>query len=497
MTFKYFLQLSGLDRESILHGERRSTASDVHFVVGQILPNHGAFLGLTVFSYMQKLLQSCTHPNCSSNPVNQSLQQDSVVTSFNHTLSLCLSLHNERSTEALTHPWNQISDLDLCYSTEETGERFSLQHSVDNLARPGLGLGPEIKELEDTDSVQSAEMLCTGKSYGSKGCAEIRCSTLQESCMSVNISPCHVSEMIGSNHWSTPTTESSVICLEKPFYFWNWNHFSINDAPLSESLEGFLCQNDLRPISDNNLCKRDQVMSARKKIDHDSVSKSTPDVGTSPTNELMFTALSDITNAKPDTLLKAALTPSCTSSSKTHTAKKDLWFPNDPIDCNKLTNGKRDDDGFNCSSDLFQQSTLDTDNLGVAETLISTTKQKNKDFVTKRRPSSFNFAPSLQSTPISSPYQDRTHGQWCKRAHSRSSKKQMIGRSVSINQPTNIDATRMGLTEKPKAELNENADSDSAFKCSVSGFEEEKNEHLPEGTETFNEYSRDLFDHSF
>lgn len=422
------LQLSSRDAESCLLG--RHSAESLALVACQVIPPHGAFLGITVFAYLQSLMQANSYSDCSPKAGCQWQQKDSLVSSFNHTLPLCQNSISESSSDGSTlpHPWHSVSDLVLCFSPEETRECSLLEGSVDDESQKSF-------VLQGSNEVQGAKFGPFMPSE-SEHQDHNRLPTLHEPLVNFSsMSPIktttydHVLESLGSFHqWASKDclSQLNASLREKPSF--NPTSFTLEDAPLSKTLGEFL---NTQPQFVNkkelgSTSKRDQARPDNNVPLENGTVRHSYTSEAQPLDSSLFTPLRDVTNNKNSVggkirKRKTSLVSKCTT--------KLLHVSKELLSCDikgvvSKTNGGASvhnhateqlsqlsgyEDAYDCSADLFHQSSM-------TESSVSDFVPKKQDrladiSVSEPNVSSFHFAPSLQSTPIVHPSIQCTYGQ--------------------------------------------------------------------------------------
>lgn len=498
----------------------------MQFVACQVIPPHGAFLGITVFGYLQRLMQANARSGCSPKADCPWQQNVSPGSSFDHTLPLCQNSYSESSQDGLTppHAWHSVSDLVLCFSPEETRGCSLPEVSVDDESQEPL-------VSQWSNGVQGAE-LCPFKPSESK---HNRLSTSHESLFNalstspVKTTPCDPeSKSFSLNQWASKNclSQFNASFPEKPLV--NHTSFALEDAPLSESLGGFV---SIEPQIVNQkvlgfTSKRDQVTPENSVLlENDTIPRCTSEVGSLYSSLSVLTPLHDATN--DDKSLERTDRKQKTSSASKHTTKLS-HISKELLPCvSKDVASKRNtstraqshaikeqenqlsgSDAYNCSADLFHQSSMDM--FDVTESAVSDADPKKQDRVCDNifEPNilSFNFAPSLQSTPIVDPSIQCAHGQRRKLSKKRSGlqrSKKRIARTSHIKVMQNHTNNSKGL-QVVKSECNHTLHSDSSLEISESsagGCELKADmKHTPGNSafpSTANDCSRDLFDSLF
>lgn len=515
------LQLSGRDAESCLLGEH--TAESVQFVACQVIPPHGPILGITVFAYLQSLMQANAHSDCSPKADCQWQQKDSLVSSFDHTLPLCQNSHSESSNDgsALPHPWHSVSDLVLCFSPEETRGCSSPEASVDDESQEPL-------VLQWSNGVQGAKFcpFMPSESDHNRDSSPHKSLFNLSSMSPIKATPCdHELKSLCFNQWAPEDCLSQFNASnpEKPLV--NHTSLSLEDAPLSETLGDFF---SIEPQAVNQ-----KVLSSTSKRD-----PATPENSVLPKNDTiprytsenqslhtaLLTPLCDVTNNEKSLDIKNRKRKTSSVSKHatklSHVSKELLSFDIKDV-VSKRSRGTHVhshatkeqenqlngyEDAYNYSADLFHQSSMNI--LNVAESSTSETDPKQKDHLADSVPepgfSSFHFSPSLQSTPIVAPsihctYRQRRKSKNWSGLHWSN---KIITHTSHIRVLQKHTNDRQGL-QVAKSELNRNW-RDSALETSESsaGSSELKSvmKHtlgdsaLPIAT---NDCSRDLFDPLF
>lgn len=521
------VKLSGRDAENCLLGEHAADDS-VQFVACQVIPPHGALLGVTVFAYLQSLMQVNAPADCSPNAGCQWQEKDSLLGSFDHTLPLCQNSRSSSGNDSstLSPPWNLVSNLDLCFSLDETRECSATDVSVDdNNSQESLVL--------QWPNGQSAKF-CPFKLSELKHTEHNRSSTFYRSSINAPlISPIkptpsvHSSKRSPSNQWAVEDYFSQINASfpEKPLF--NHTRSALEDAPLSETLGDF--------VSTEWQIVNQQVLSS-------STSKVTP--GTPESNALLEnntvpgslpvvllphslvsvpTPLRDVTNDEKPLKRKNSKRKSFLASKHTtkssHLSQRSLSCNikdvvsnrNEGTSVQTRATKKQEDqsstneDAYNCSADLFYQSSMNI--LDQAESSYSDADPRKQDRfadikVSEPNISSFHFAPSLQSTPIVVPRIQCTSRQQGKLS------KKCSGLNGSRKSPTRTSLIgvlhaknrRGSQLVKPKfIQISDSALGNCA--SSAGGSELNANmKHTPADSASptvTNDCSRDLFDSSF
>ncbi|XP_036444885.1 DNA damage-induced apoptosis suppressor protein [Colossoma macropomum] len=592
-SFVFGFKLSGLDAEGcLLSDSPGSSAESTQFVACQIISPNGAFLGMTVFAYLQSLLQANFTPSCSASNEAKCLSQqvDSLVNSFEYTLPLCVT-DSEASSGGLTRLWQPTSEMDSFFSPENPSEHTLQQITVDdvrcissqNVHTPWLKPEPgwPTKELSLLSQSQEAHVKSTRstKYVESRGGAHTRHSSLLEflptsspvankldSPVAVTSSVAHESfDPVNTtsyghlpkvfNHWSSGElagTQCNASYFEKSL-FSHYISFSLEDAPLSESLGSFVStvpqtskavnMDVLKPAS---RCNTQREQATPKKANYiltplhnitnvitnrnerslkkmhrkrrkPSLSKpclpGTPEVSQVPEGcDVKDIVLNSLTKSP----VNMAFWLQCDQRDKNVTQGNHAVCPKIQNQGMKEQESPSHQDAYNCSADLFYQSTADMTIPDVTEKAVSDPKEIKKDWpldvnISEREVfTSFHFAPSLQSTPIAHPYYRHSRGQ-----------RRMLSRKCSDSpctkkQKTHTTSIRVlgnynNTIQESKAinpEFNRIQSSDFVFENSDFASEnfghssgasevqgdEEHDSALPANT---NEWSRDLFSNSF
>lgn len=515
-------QISSREAESCLRGGH--TAESVQFVACQVIPPHGAFLGITVFAYLQNLMQANARSGCSPKAGCQWQQKDSLVSSFDHTLPLCQNSHIENSNDCSTlpHPWHSVSDLVLCFSPEETKGRSLSEVFVDEESQEPL-------ILQWSNGVQGAKF-CPFKTSESKHRDHNRHEFLfnPSSVSSIKTTPCgHKLKSFSFNQWAPEDclSQFNASFPEKPFV--NHTSFVLEDAPLSETLGDFV---SIDPQIGNQkvlsaTSKRDQATPENSVLLENEAIPRYTSVVQSPYSSLL-TPLCDVTNnekslERKHRKRKTSSVSKCTT--KLSQVSKELLFfdikdvvskRNRSTHVHSHATNEQDnqlnayEDAYNCSADLFHQGSMNIED--VAES-ISNTDPKKQDLladidVSEPNISSFKFAPSLQSTPIVDPSIQSAYGQRRKLGKKWSGlhwSKKGISSTSHIRVLQNHTNNKQGW-QVVKSEINQTCSSDSALEtseCSVGSAEQKVDtKHTPGPSAlpaTINDFSRDLFDPLF
>lgn len=498
----------------------------MQFVACQVIPPYGAFLGITVFGYLQSLMYANAHSDCSPKAGCQCQQNVSPESSFGHTLSLCQNSHSESSNDRLTlpHAWHSVSDLVLCFSPEETRGCTLPEVSVDNESQEPL-------ILQWSNGVQGAK-LCPFKPSESNRLSASHESLFNASSTSpVKTIPCdHESKRLSFNQWASKNclSQFNASFPEKPLV--NHTSVTLEDARLSETLGDFV---SIEPQIVNQkvlsfTSQRDQATPENSVLlENDTIPGCTSEVGSPYSSLPVLTPLRDVTNDKKS--LERKNRKQKTSSASKHT-KKLSRVSKELLSCViKDVVSKRNgsthvqshatkeqenqlsvyEDAYNCSADLFHQSSMNI--FDVAESSVSDADPKKQDrlsdiSISEPNILSFHFAPSVQSTPIVDRSIQCTLGQRRKLSKKWTGlhwSKKSITRKSHIRVLQNHTNNRKGL-QVVKSECNHTWCSDSGLKTSESsaGGSELKADmkHTPGNCAlptTTNDCSRDLFDPLF
>lgn len=519
--FVFGFKLSGHDAESCLLGEH--IAESVRFVACQVIP-HGAFLGITVFAYLQNLMQANAHSDSSAKAGCQRQQNDSSVSSFDHTLPLCQNSFSESSSDgsALSHPWHSLSDLVLCFSPEETRGCSLTEVSVDDHCKAK-------GSCDSSSGVQGAKS-CPFKPFESKHREYSRLSTSHKS--SLNASPMspvktpscdRESKSMSFIHCATKDclSQCNAAFPEKPLF--NHTSFALEDAPLSETLGDFVSIEPqiVKQKVLSSTSKRDQATpEISVRLENDAIPRYTTEVQSLHSSFAVLTPLRDITNDEKSQRMNRKRKSSSASKHRTklsHVSEELLSC--DIKDVVSKTNGginvqshatKEQEiqltdyaDAYNCSADLFHQSCMNISD--AVESTVSDTDSKTRDRLADINISepnilSFHFSPSLQSTPIRDPSTQCAHGLQSKLSKKWSGmhwSKKRITHTSHIRVLQNHTNNRQGL-QVVKSELNHTDSALETSESSAGGYDlkvdmkhTSRDSALPTAT---NDCSRDLFD---
>ncbi|XP_035383019.1 uncharacterized protein ddias [Electrophorus electricus] len=264
--FVFGFKASGLD--SVLFHEHTSSqgfsTESAQFVACQIISPNGDFLGITVFAYLQRLLEACCfpHPSVSTKAVCQLQQKDSLVSSFEHTPPLC----SETSCSGLTLSclWQPTTDLVLSFSPEKTSGHSLQQLSIDGVHNELSCLVDQVKSdygvwytafctfkqcessVEQNSRSASVNSLSTmlsmadkSDSFAAQTSLVVRDTLKPTTTMSCGLEserPPWISEMLSGR-------ECSASFFGKSLFNYSVQNGSIDlgfDAPLSETLRGFV-----------------------------------------------------------------------------------------------------------------------------------------------------------------------------------------------------------------------------------------------------------------
>ncbi|XP_072518249.1 uncharacterized protein ddias isoform X2 [Salminus brasiliensis] len=587
-------KLSGLEAESCLLNEHTlslgSGAESAQLVACQILSPNGAFLGMTVFAYLQSIWQA--NHSASQETVCQSLQKDSLLNSSEYTLPLCVRSNLETSGVGLTQLWDPASDMVLCFSPEETSGHSLHRVTSDDgawiLSRHVTSPGPRsepqwpVKELSfmsesQTDQVLSspgvpyAEDTETSERIESRGETDTGCSISIDklhspvalisnplntvSCgyqpaRSVSVNHCSLRELPHTEH-NTSGFEESLLSKSGPGM-----SFALEDAPLSESLGSFVSIEphisvavDRDVIKPTNKCKtreRNQTTPRkpncpltplhnvtnviREKDNERSWKRMYRKRKILPSSKPCLPVTPKVSRIPEDSGLDSCDIKDMVSNSLTKNpvsmafrlqrdqrgnSSKDTIMQAGHAVCPEMqsqgmkeqespSGGHREE--YNCSADLFCQSSVDINSPNAADRAASDPKKiKNvclSDDISKHKIStSFYFAPSLQSTPVAHPY-DR----WIYRQGHTPNRKcldlpcleeQVTHTHVRVlgNHSSTIQESKTGKPGLNQIQSSEFGNSDSGCASEVHrGVEQESEDVSPTDT---NEWSRDLFSNSF
>ncbi|XP_066502384.1 DNA damage-induced apoptosis suppressor protein [Hoplias malabaricus] len=131
--FIFGFKLNGLSDCTLFDEHISSDAGSAQIVACQIIPSNGTSLGMTVLAYLQSLFRAISHPSCfpSCKTICQSQQKESLLSSFDYTLPLCVESDSEDI--GLTQLWQPASDIVLSFSPEETSGHSLRQTMVDDI----------------------------------------------------------------------------------------------------------------------------------------------------------------------------------------------------------------------------------------------------------------------------------------------------------------------------------------------------------------------------
>ncbi|KAG7321094.1 hypothetical protein KOW79_015509 [Hemibagrus wyckioides] len=516
-------KLSGRDAESCLLGQH--TAESVQFVSCQVIPPHGAFLGVTVFAYLQSLMQANARSDCSLKAGGQWQQKDSLVSSFDHTLPLCQKSCSINSDDGLMlpPPWHAVSNLDLCFSPEETRGSSLPEVSVDTHSD-----SQESLVLQYPNDVQSTKFYPFMLSE-SKHSEHNRLSTSHKSLFNASfISPIkttscdHASEHL--NQWASKDCLSQINASFPEKSLFNHTSFTLEDAPLSETLGDFVSTAELQIV--NRKVRSPTSERAQAKTENRVLLENTtdPSIVRSLHSYLpVLTPLRDVTNnekslerknrkRKSFTACKRMTKLSCVSKRLLSCDIKDVASNRNggtPVQSHATKEQENQssgyEDAYNFSADLFHQSSMNT--LDMSESSFSNADIKKQDCladikVSEPNISSFHFAPSLQSTPIVDPSIQHPYRQphklskkwsglhWSKKNITRTSLIRVLQNNT--NNKRQLDKSKFIQTSDPIIETSEISAGGSELKVDVKHTPGES--ALPTN---INDCSRDLFDPSF
>lgn len=511
------MQISSSAAERCLLGEH--IAESVQFVACQIIPPHGAFLGITVFAYLQNLMQANARSDSSPKAVCQWQQKDSLVSSFDHTLPLCQNSASSNDGSRLSHPWHSVSDLVLCFSPEETSGCSLSEVSVDD------DESQEPLALQWSNGVQGAKRSSVKPSetkhdllLNPSSMSPVKNTSCDQEMQSLSFNQWVSSQQVGLSQLNSSTREKPLV---------NHISFALDDAPLSESLGDFVTkETEINRKSHSFTNEKDQVMPEKAVL----LKKETILMYTSQVqspHSSFHTRLHDVTNNEESLERKNRKRKSSVSRHTTklsHVSKelhcfdiKDMVSKRNIgshvyIPTTKEQENQSDacEDAYNCSADLFHQSSMKV--LDAAESFVSETDPKKQDLlacvsIPEPKITSFHFAPSLQSTPIVDPTIQ------CKYRQRRKPSKKWSGLHWSekkITRTSHIRGLQNHTNNRQEAqvvmsELNHTWRSDSALETSESsaggsGLKVDM-KHMPGDsalhTTTTVDCSRDLFDPSF
>ncbi|TSQ12709.1 hypothetical protein Baya_10789 [Bagarius yarrelli] len=518
------LKLSVRDAENCLFGKPAAADESVQFVACQVIPPHGALLGVPVFAYLQSLMQVNAPANCSTNAGCQWQEKESPVGGFDHTLPECQNSRSANDNDSLTLPlpWNLVSDLDLCFSLDETEECPVPEVPVDdNNLEESLALqGPNRESAE----------FCSFNLSESKHTKHNRSSTLYRSSINASIispikntpSVVHSSKRLLCNGWAAEDCFSQINASfpEKPLC--HHTSFALEDAPLSETLGDFVstdCQFVNQQVLHNSISKETSGTSENNALIKNNIVPSNLPVVLPPHSPVsILTPLRDITNDKKPLKKKNGKRESFLSSKGGKLSRRSLSCDIKDVVSNRNEDtavqnhqtktqenqSSVEEDAYDFSTDLFYQSNVNI--LDVSKSSSSdagpSTQNRFAD-VNDSEPNSsrFQFAPSLQSTPIVVPpiqrvYKRQKHSKNCSGLNG--SRKSLTRTSI-IRVPHTNNSQGLQLL-RPK--LDQTSDSAlETFEISAGGSELKGKMKRTTGDcaspTVTNDCSRDLFDSLF
>lgn len=499
-------QLLGNEAECCLLDEYTSSLNlgvgSAQLVASQILSTNEGFVGMTVFDYLQRLLQVSSNPNCSASNehICQLQQKDSLEDNCENSLPLCVRSYSQTSGRVLTQLWQPVSDMALSFSAEESSGHSLQQKVVDDVTcvlspniystRPKPEPEWPMEELSllsqksegQRKSVMSgvwyaAETVSSSKKFEHFGSHKRPSSSLsllstspvadkldspvalttsvaRETLKPISTMSCgYQLKRSFSNYWFSPAfpgLEHNASSFEKEealcFFIHSGQNasFASDDAPLSEPLGSFIsaepqmsepvnmdmhesnqatpkkCDCVFTPLQNitnvirGTFNERSQKrMHRKRKL---SLSKpclpGTPKVSQVPEDSSLFTK-----NVVSDSLTKNPLKMAFhLERDKRGKEIKEVSCAICPEIQHQGTNEQESpsggpDDEYNCSADLFRQSSPD---VSTPDRTVTDCNEIIEDSLMDRNVSecifrSFHFAPSLQSTPISYPYNQITN----------------------------------------------------------------------------------------
>ncbi|KAK3523921.1 hypothetical protein QTP70_016724 [Hemibagrus guttatus] len=518
-------KLSGRDAESCLLGEH--TAESVQYLSCQVIPPHGAFLGVTVFAYLQSLMQANARSDCTLEAGGQWQQKDSLVSSFDHTLPLCQKSCSINSNDGLTlpPPWHAVSNLDLCFSPEETRGSSLTEVSVDNESQESLVL----QYPNDVQSTKFSPFMLSESKHSEHN----RLSTSHKSLFNASfISPIkttscdHTSEHL--NQWASKDCLSQINASFPEKSLFNHNSFALDDAPLSETLGDFVSTAELQIVNQKVLSpsERAQATTENSVLLENNTIPTDPSLVRSLHSSLpVLTPLRDVTNDKKSLERKNRKRKSFSVSKRTTklscVSKRLLSCDIKDVASNRNGGTRMQShatkeqenqssgykDVYNFSADLFQQSSMNI--LDISESSFSNADIRKQDClvdikVSEPNISSFHFAPSLQSTPIVDPSIQHPYRQphklskkwsgfhWSKKSITQTSLIRVLQNNTNNRQGLQLDKSKFNQTSDSVIETSEILAGGSELKVDM--------KHTPGEsalTTNINDCSRDLFDPSF
>ncbi|KAI4877909.1 hypothetical protein NFI96_017406, partial [Prochilodus magdalenae] len=589
-TFVFGFKLSGLEAEGCLLDESLGfNAETAQFVACQIISPNEAFLGMTVFTYLQSLLQVNSHPSCSTSKeaVCQSQQIDSLVNSFEYTLPLCGRSYPEACGVRLTQLWQETTGMDSCFSPDETSGHLLQQITVDdvryiaseNVHSPWPKLDPgselsllfssQVGQVINADHVHYAtDTISNSKHVESKSGTHNRPSNFSKFSSTFSVVDNELDFPVART--SSVTHESFDPMNSKVFHRWpvreladtqyntsfsgkmDFSHYTeeaLEDAPLSESLGSFISTDphiskpvtlyDLKPASTcktprepatpiKNNCALTPLHNITNVITNCNKATLNKKHQKRKTLSLSKTGLPGtprVPQVPEDRHIKDIISNSFTKNtvSRVFSVHRDQREKDvaqaDHVVRSQIQNAKGQEtpsgssqDEYNCSADLFYQSSSDTNIPDLTDKAVSDHREIKKDWLLDLNGSEqevsmpIHFAPSLQSTPVARSYYRRSYGP----THVISRK--WSGSPCTKKRSTHVTSFRIlgnhsGITQgskaiKPEPDqiqssdfISQNSDFDSeTFGRSAHASEvrrdEEHDSALPTDT---NEWSRDLF----
>ncbi|XP_060747335.1 DNA damage-induced apoptosis suppressor protein [Tachysurus vachellii] len=504
-------KLAGRDAERCLLGQH--AVESMQFVACQVIPPHGAFLGVTVFAYLQSLMQANARSDCSPKAGGQWQQKDSLISIFEHTLPLCQDPCSVSSNDSFTlpPPWHSVSNLDLCFSPEETRGSSLKEVSVEGGTMQSSSFYP----LNLSESKQTVHnRLSTSH----------RCLFNASFISPIKTNPCdHASKHL--NQWASKDFLGQINASIPEETLFNHTSFALDDAPLSETLRDFVStelQIGNRKVFSSTSEGARAITENSVLLENNTISTDISIVRSLHSSRPVLTPLRDVTNGDRATerknrkrklfsVSKHTTKPSCVSKRLSCDLKDVVSNTNGGtpvlLQENQSTGFK---DSYNCSSDLFHQSSMNISDVSENSSNTDPRKQDQENLVdikfSEPNISSFQFAPSLQSTPIVDSSIQCTYRKphklskkwsglhWSKKSRTRTSLIRVLQNNTNNRQGLQLD----------KSKFNQTRCSDSALKTSESsaGGSEPKVDvkHTPGESAlptALNDCSRDLFDPSF
>lgn len=448
------------------------------------------------------------------------------MSSFDHTLPLCQKSCSVNSDDGLTlpPPWHAVSNLDLCFSPEETRGSSLPEVSVDTHS-----VSQESLVLQYPNDVQSTKFYPNSKSKYSE---HNRLSTSPKSLFNASfISPIkptscdHASEHL--NQWASKDCLSQINASLPEKSLFNHTSFALEDAPLSETLGDFVGTAELQIVNRkvlNPTSERAQGKTENSVLLENNTIPTDPSIVRSlHSSRPVLTPLRDVTNNWTKSLerknRKRKSFSACEHTTKLSCVSKRL-LSCDIKDVASNRNGGTPvqshatkeqesqfsgyEDAYNFSADLFHQSSMNT--LDMSKSSFSKADIRQQDCpadikVSEPNISSFHFAPSLQSTPIVDPSIKHPCRQphklskkwsglhWSKKSITRTSLIRVLQNSTNKRQ---LDKSKFIQTCDSVVETSEISAGGSELKVDVKHTPGES--ALPTN---INDCSKDLFDPSF